>query len=84
MPNVHLFCHGGFNRTSLLPVFVDSCPICFNLDVHQAKRRISSQTKAIIPVHLFGQSAEIDPVLAIAEQHNLNIIEDAAVSRRNL
>jgi dTDP-4-amino-4,6-dideoxygalactose transaminase len=71
---------GSIARVGAKPVFVDSCPICFNLDVHQAKRRISSQTKAIIPVHLFGQSAEIDPVLAIAEQHNLHIIEDAAQS----
>ena len=69
---------GCVARVGAKPVFVDSCPVCFNLDVRDAARRITPRTKAIIPVHLFGQSAEMDGVLELARQHGLRVIEDAA------
>ena len=69
---------GCVARVGATPVFVDSCPVCFNLDVRDAARRITPRTKAIIPVHLFGQAAEMDGVLALARQHGLRVIEDAA------
>src|SRR5271170_2047877 len=69
---------GCVARVGAKPVFVDSCPVCFNLDVRDAARRITPRTKAIIPVHLFGQAAEMDGVLALAKQHGLRVIEDAA------
>src|SRR5271168_331902 len=69
---------GCVARVGATPVFVDSCPVCFNLDVRDAARRITPKTKAIIPVHLFGQSAEMDGVLDLARQHGLRVIEDAA------
>ncbi len=69
---------GCVARVGAKPVFVDSCPVCFNLDVRDAARRITPRTKAIIPVHLFGQAAEMDGVLALARQHGLRVIEDAA------
>jgi dTDP-4-amino-4,6-dideoxygalactose transaminase len=69
---------GCVARVGATPVFVDSCPVCFNLDVRDAARRITPRTKAIIPVHLFGQSAEMDGVLDLAKQHGLRVIEDAA------
>jgi dTDP-4-amino-4,6-dideoxygalactose transaminase len=69
---------GCVARIGATPVFVDSCPVCFNLDVRDAARRITPGTKAIVPVHLFGQAADMDPVLDLARRHNLRVIEDAA------
>lgn len=71
---------GCVARVGAKPVFVDADPFTFNLDVADAARRITPRTKAIIPVHLFGQSAAMDEVLALARQHNLLVIEDAAQS----
>jgi len=69
---------GCIARTGAKPVFADSCPVCFNIDVADAARKTSARTKAVIPVHLFGQAAEMDGIMAFAEQHNLAVIEDAA------
>jgi len=69
---------GCVARVGAKPVFVDSCPVCFNLDVRDAARRITPRTKAIIPVHLFGQMAEMEGVLELARQYGLRVIEDAA------
>ena len=71
---------GCVARTGAKPVFVDADPSTFNLDVADAAHRITPRTKAIIPVHLFGQSAAMDEVLALARQHNLRVIEDTAQS----
>lgn len=69
---------GCVSRVGATPVFVDSCPVCFNIDLADARAKITSRTKAIIPVHLFGQCADLDGILALAEQHGLKVIEDAA------
>jgi len=69
---------GCVARIGAKPVFVDSCPVCFNLDLRDAARRITPRTKAILPVHLFGQMADMNGVLALAAQHGLRVIEDAA------
>ncbi len=69
---------GCVARVGATPVFVDSCPVCFNLDVDDARRRVTARTRAIIPVHLFGQTADMDAVLALAREHGLRVIEDAA------
>jgi dTDP-4-amino-4,6-dideoxygalactose transaminase len=60
------------------PVFVDINPRTFNLDPDLIEPNISSHTKAIIPVHLFGQPADMEPILDIARKYNLQIIEDCA------
>ena len=60
------------------PVLIDCDPKNYNLDVDQIESAISSSTKAIIPVHLTGQSADMDPILAIGAKHGLYVIEDAA------
>ncbi|HLJ90471.1 MAG TPA: DegT/DnrJ/EryC1/StrS family aminotransferase [Candidatus Angelobacter sp.] len=60
------------------PVFVDIQPGTFNLDPAKIKPLINSRTKAIIPVHLYGQSADMDPILELAKEHNLKVIEDTA------
>jgi dTDP-4-amino-4,6-dideoxygalactose transaminase len=69
---------GCIARTGAKAVFADSCPVCFNLDVEDAARRITPRTKAIMPVHLFGQAAEMDDVMALARKHGLRVVEDAA------
>jgi len=60
------------------PVYVDIDPRTYNLDVSQVKARITAKTKAIVPVHLYGQPADMDPLIAIANAHNIPIIEDNA------
>lgn len=69
---------GCVARTGALPVFVDSCPVCFNIDTNKLAEKITSKTKAIIPVHLFGQSADMDAVMELAAKHGLRVIEDGA------
>lgn len=69
---------GCIARLEATPVFVDSCPVCFNLDVGDVERKITSKTKAIIPVHLFGQAASMNSVMDVARRCNLAVIEDAA------
>jgi dTDP-4-amino-4,6-dideoxygalactose transaminase len=60
------------------PVFVDILPGTFNLDPEQVEARITARTKAIVPVHLFGQPADMDPILEIARRRGLRVIEDNA------
>jgi len=60
------------------PVFVDIDPTTYCLDPEEIEAAINSQTKAIIPVHLYGRPANIDPIMELAEEHNLTVIEDAA------
>ena len=60
------------------PVYVDIDPKTFNLDVRQIANRITTKTKALLPVHLYGQPADMDPILSVAESHGLSVIEDAA------
>lgn len=60
------------------PVLVDIDPVTFNLDPEKVADAITPQTKAILAVHLYGQPADLDPLLEIAQQHDLKLIEDAA------
>ena len=69
---------GAIARVGATPVFVDIDPVTFNIDASKIEEKINPRTKAIIPVHLFGQTAEMDPILEIAKKHNLIVIEDAA------
>lgn len=59
-------------------VFIDIDPSTYNLDARKIKEKITAKTKAIIPVHLYGQPADMDPVLSIARKYDLRVIEDAA------
>lgn len=65
-------------RMNAIPVFVDIDPTTFNIDANQIESKITSKTKAIIPVHLYGQSADMDSIMSIAQKHNIYVIEDAA------
>jgi len=60
------------------PVFVDIDEKTYNIDVSKIEEKITKNTKAIIPVHLYGQSADMDEILDIAKKHNLYVVEDAA------
>jgi dTDP-4-amino-4,6-dideoxygalactose transaminase len=69
---------GAISRVGAKPVFVDILPECFTCDPEDIRRKITDKTKAIIPVHLFGQSADMEVIVDIANEHKLHIIEDAA------
>ena len=58
------------------PVFVDINPDTFNMDADLIEEKITSKTKAILPVHLYGQPCDMDKIMAIAKKHNLYVIED--------
>ncbi len=62
----------------LKPVFTEIDPHTFNIDENRIEEKITPRTKAIVPVHLFGQSANMEKIMAIAAKHNLIVIEDAA------
>ncbi|RDC62962.1 DegT/DnrJ/EryC1/StrS family aminotransferase [Adhaeribacter pallidiroseus] len=62
----------------LRPVFVDVDPLTFNIDPNKIKEKISARTKAIVPVHLFGQCADMEAIMQLATDHCLDVIEDAA------
>ncbi len=69
---------GVIARVGARPVFVDIDPQTFNLDAGAVRAQVTPRTKAIIPVHLFGRCTEMAPLLAVAEEYGLYVIEDAA------
>ncbi len=71
---------GCIARTGAKPVFVDIDPSTFNINPAFIEAHVTKKTKAIMPVHLFGQMADMDPIMAIAKMYNLAVIEDAAQS----
>src|SRR3989344_5743003 len=62
------------------PVFIDIDPVTYNMDPKRIELAITARTKAILVVHIFGQSAEMNPIMKLAQKHNLKIIEDACES----
>ena len=73
------FATGGcIHRLGAVPVFVDINPGSYNIDPSLIEAAITPKTKAIMPVHLYGQMADMDPIMAIAQRHNLYVIEDGA------
>lgn len=68
----------AITRNEATPVFVDVDPITYTIDPQEIRKKLTAQTKAIIPVHLYGQPADMDPILEIARQRDLLVIEDAA------
>jgi dTDP-4-amino-4,6-dideoxygalactose transaminase len=69
---------GAIARLGATPVFVDIDPATYNLDVSQLEAKITGRTRALIPVHLYGQMADMDRVMQVADAHGLIVIEDAA------
>lgn len=62
------------------PVFVDIDPVTFNINVNQIEDKITKKTKVILPVHVFGQMADMDKIMKLAYQYKLSVVEDAAQS----
>jgi len=71
---------GSIVRAGATPVFVDIDPVTYNIDPQLIEPAITSRTKVILPVHLFGQVCDMDPILEIATSHGLAVIEDTAQS----
>lgn len=79
VPTYSFFATAGVvSRMNAKPVFADIDPVTFNIDPKDIEKRITPKTKAIIPVHLYGQSCEMDKIMEIARKHKLLVIEDAA------
>jgi dTDP-4-amino-4,6-dideoxygalactose transaminase len=68
----------AISYTGATPVFVDVNPETFTMDPAQIEARITPRTRAIMPVHLYGQPADMDPIMEIASKHRLKVIEDCA------
>ena len=73
-------CAAAVIRAGGVPVFVDSDPLTWCMDVNQVEGRIGPRTKAIMAVHIYGLPVDMDPLLKLAEDHGLQVIEDAAES----
>jgi dTDP-4-amino-4,6-dideoxygalactose transaminase len=69
---------GSVSRIGAIPAFVDIDPDTYNIDPSKIEEKITQRTKAILPVHLFGQCADMDPILRISKARQLHVIEDAA------
>lgn len=79
VPTYSFFATAGcVSRVGATPVLVDIDPVSYNLDVEAVRRAVTPRTRAIVPVHLYGQAADMTPLLALACDHGLQVIEDAA------
>jgi dTDP-4-amino-4,6-dideoxygalactose transaminase len=79
VPTYSFFATAGVvSRLNAIPVLTDIDPVTFNIDPEDVKKKVTSRTKAIIPVHLYGQSADLEPIMEIAKKKNIFVIEDAA------
>ncbi|HEY9166017.1 MAG TPA: DegT/DnrJ/EryC1/StrS family aminotransferase [Candidatus Kryptonia bacterium] len=79
LPTFSFFATAGVvARMNAKPIFTDIDPVTFNIDPNDIERKITGKTRAIIPVHLYGQSADMSPIMEIARRHSLKVIEDGA------
>lgn len=77
VPNTFIATTEAISQTGAKPVFVDISPETFNMDPSLIESKITEKTKAILPVHLYGQIVEMDTVLSVADKYGLKVIEDA-------
>lgn len=79
VPTYSFFATAGVvSRLNAIPVFVDINPVTFNIDPEEFQKKITPKTKAVIPVHLYGQSCEMDKIIDIAKSRKIRVIEDGA------
>ncbi|MCL5961042.1 MAG: DegT/DnrJ/EryC1/StrS family aminotransferase [Chloroflexi bacterium] len=76
--NSAIFTALAISFTGAKPVFVDIDPLTYTMDVKKIEERLTSRTKAVLPVHLYGYPADLDPLLRLARERNLKVIEDCA------
>jgi len=84
VPNTYIATAFAISYVGAVSVFVDVEVDTFNMDVSQVEDKITPRTKAILPVHLYGQPVDMDPLLEIAQRHGLFVIEDAAHAHGSL
>lgn len=77
VPNTFIATTEAISHAGAKPVFVDVDPDTYNIDVNKIEEKITIKTRAILPVHLYGQPADMDPIMKIAKQYRLRVIEDA-------
>ncbi len=77
VPNTFIATVDAISRRGAKPVFVDIDPATYNIDVNRIEEKISAKTKAIIPVHLYGQPADMKPIIKLAKAYDLKVIEDS-------
>lgn len=77
VPNTFIATTEAISQVGAVPVFVDIYPDTCNMDISLIEEKMTEKTKVILPVHLYGQPADMDPILELAEKHNLMVIEDA-------
>lgn len=68
----------AISHAGAVPIFIDIDPTTYNMDISKIEAKITSKTKAIVPVHLFGHAVDMDPVVEIAKKHGLKVLEDVA------
>lgn len=78
VPNTYIATVFAISYTGATPVFADVDPVTHNLDPREVGKKITPRTKAILPVHLYGQCVDMDALMSIAKRHNLFVVEDAA------
>jgi len=77
VPNTFIATSNSIIHANATPVFVEIDPITYTMDVDKLKEKISNKTRAIIPVHLYGHPADMDPIVELAAQYEIPVIEDA-------
>jgi len=80
VPNSYFSTASTISELGATPIFVDIDPVYYTIDVENIEKSISSRTRAIIPVHMYGQMADMDKIMKIAKKYDLNVIEDCAHS----
>jgi len=78
VPNTAVATVAAIELADATPLFVDTDPVAYNMDISQVAAKITPRTRVLLPVHLYGQAADLAPLLYLAKEHGLLVVEDAA------